>query len=122
MVTATRDYHREERPPSQCHAVGFLVDGVVAEHFRVHFQGGDGSRSNDYRAEAVEDGLDGYCSVKASEMEYGIGDCGSLGFVGLKNQKEAFVVGCCKGGKCCYFLKWLVVFNVREFQRPDERS
>ena len=52
-------------------------------------------------------------------MEDWVGDCGSVGFVGLENEEEAFVVCSGESGKGGYFLEWLVVLNVRELKSPD---
>lgn len=43
LVGPARDDHGEEGVARESHAVGFLDHGVEAEHFRVHFQGGDGT-------------------------------------------------------------------------------
>ena len=52
-------------------------------------------------------------------MQDGIGNGGCIGFVGFQYEKEAFVVGCSKGGEGGNFLKGLVVFDVCEFERSD---
>ena len=53
-------------------------------------------------------------------MEDWVGDCGSVGFVGLENEEEAFVVCSGESGKGGYFLERLVVLNVRELKSPDQ--
>ena len=55
-------------------------------------------------------------------MKDWVGDCCGVGFVGLEDEEEAFVVGCdegCEGGD---FLEGLVVFYVGEFEGTDERG
>ena len=81
-----------------------MDDGVEAEHFGVHFQGGYGARGNDDRREAVEDGLDSDGGVEAGEVEDRVGDCGGVGFVGFEDEEKAFVVGRSESGEGCYFL------------------
>lgn len=53
-------------------------------------------------------------------MEDGIGDCCGVGFVGLEDEQEAFVVGCDEGGEGGDFLEGLVVFYVCEFEGSDK--
>lgn len=55
-------------------------------------------------------------------MEDGVWDCRGIRFVGFKDEEEAFVVGCDKSGKGRDFLKGLVVFDVGELERSDERG
>lgn len=74
MVAATGDDHGEKGTSSKGHAVRLLHYSREAEHFRVHFQGGDGTRSDDNRTESIEDGFDGDCGIKAGEVEDRIWD------------------------------------------------
>lgn len=104
LVGAAGDDHGEEGAAGEGHAVGFLDDGIEAEHFGVHFEGGDGSGGDDDGGEAVEDRFDGDGGVKAGEVEDGVWDCGSVGFEGFEDEKEAFVVCRGEGGECGYFL------------------
>ena len=115
LIAAAGDDHGEKGTSGEGHAVGFLHYSCEAEHFGVHFQRGDCSGGDDNRAEAVKDGLDGDGGVEAGEVEDGIGDRSCVRFVGFQDQKEAFVVCGGEGGECCYFLQWLVVFDVCEF-------
>ena len=85
--------HGEERATGERHAVGFLHHGRKAEHLGVHFEGRDGAGGDDDGAEALEDGFDGDGCVEAGEVEDGVGDGSCVGFVGLEDQEEAFVVG-----------------------------
>ena len=52
-------------------------------------------------------------------MEDWIGNCGGVGFVGLEDEQEAFVVCSGESGEGGYFLQRLVVFNIRELKSPD---
>lgn len=52
-------------------------------------------------------------------MEDWVGDCGGVGFVGLENEEEAFVVCGRESGKGGHFLERLVVLNVRELKSPN---
>ena len=52
-------------------------------------------------------------------MEDWIRDCGSIGFIGLEDEKEAFVVCSGESGEGGYFLERLVVLNVRELKSSD---
>ena len=53
-------------------------------------------------------------------MEDGVGDGGLFGFIGFEDEEKALVVGCGEGGKCGYFLEWLIIFDVGEFKGTDE--
>ena len=53
-------------------------------------------------------------------MKNWIWHCSGVRFIGFENEEEAFVVCCCKSGKCGDFLERLVVFNVGEFEGSDE--
>ncbi len=52
-------------------------------------------------------------------MEDWIGDRGGVGFVGLENEEEAFVVCSGQSREGGYFLERLVVLNVRELKSSD---
>ena len=52
-------------------------------------------------------------------MEDWVGDCGGVGFVGLEDEEEAFVVGSGESGEGGYFLERLVVLNVRKLKSSD---
>jgi len=99
-----------------------LDDGIETEHFGIHFEGGDGTRGNDDGREAVKYGFDSNGGIKAGEVKDGVWGCGGIGFEGLEDEEKALVVCCCKGGKCSYFLKGLVVFYVGELEGSDKRS
>lgn len=71
--------------------------------------------SDDDGAEAVEDGFNGDGCIEAGEVENWVWDSGGIGFIGLKDQEEPFIIGCGQGGKGGYFLKRLIVFDVGKF-------
>ncbi len=52
-------------------------------------------------------------------MEDWVGDCGGVGFVGLEDEEEAFVVCSGESGEGGYFLERLVVLNIRELKSSD---
>ena len=122
LVGAASDDHGEEGVAGEGDAVGFLDNGVEAEHFWVHFERGDGSGGDDDGGEAVEDWFDGDGGVQACEVENWVGDRSSVGFVRLENQEKSFIVRRCKRSECSYFLQWLIIFDVCEFQSPNERG
>lgn len=85
LVGAAGDDHGEEGVAGEGHAVGFLHDGVEAEHFGVHFQGGDCSGGDDDGGEAVEDGFDGDGGVEAGEVKDRVGHGCGFGFKGFED-------------------------------------
>ena len=120
MVGAARDDHREEGVAGEGHAVRFLDNGGETKHFGVHFQWGDCSGGDDDGGEAVEDGLNGNGGIKAGKVEDWVRNGCGVGLKGFEDEEEPFVVGCCKGGEGGYFLEWLIVFDVCEFEGSDE--
>lgn len=52
-------------------------------------------------------------------MEDRVGNCSGVGFVGLEDEEEAFVVCSGESGEGGYFLERLVVLNIRELESPD---
>ena len=52
-------------------------------------------------------------------MKDWVGDCGGVGFVGLEDEQEAFVVCSGESGEGSYFLERLVVLNIRELESSD---
>ena len=120
LVGAAGDDHRQEGAAGESHTVRLLHNGSEAQHFGIHFKGGDGSRCYDNGGEAVEDGLDGDSRVEAGEVKNRIGDGGSIGLERLEYEQEAFVVSRGESGEGSYFLKRLVVFYVGELEGADE--
>lgn len=52
-------------------------------------------------------------------MEDWVGNCGGVGFVGLEDEEEAFVVCSGESGEGGYFLERLVILNICELKSSD---
>ena len=86
LVGAAGDDHGEEGAAGEGHRVGFLGDGGEVEHFRVHFEWGDGAGGDDDGGEAFEDRFDGDGCVEAGEVEHWVGNLSLVGFVGFEDE------------------------------------